>query len=90
MLMVKRMATKKKEETDIDIFQSNLVPKHQILSGDEKAELMKSLNVSPKQFPRIKEDDPVVKILQGKKGDVIKITRNSLVAEEYNYYRVVA
>ncbi len=83
-------ATKKKEEGEIDIFKSNLVPKHQILSGDEKAELLKALNVAPKQLPRIKDDDPVVKILQGKKGDVVKVTRESPVAGEYFYYRVIA
>ena len=83
------MVTTKKEESDIDIFQSNLVPKHEILSGEEKAELLKKLNVSLKQLPRIKEDDPVVKMIQGKHGDVIKITRRSLVAGEYNYYRVI-
>ncbi|HIG97683.1 MAG TPA: DNA-directed RNA polymerase subunit H [Candidatus Aenigmarchaeota archaeon] len=83
------MVTKKKEESDIDIFQSNLVPKHEILGGEEKAELLKKLNVSLKQLPRIKEDDPVIKMIQGKHGDVVKITRKSMVAGEYNYYRVV-
>ena len=79
----------KKEEVEIDIFQSNLVPKHQILSGDEKAALLKNLNVSPKQLPRVKDDDPVIKLLQGKKGDVVKITRKSQSAGEYHYYRIV-
>ena len=65
------MATKKKEEPDIDIFQSSLVPKHEILGGEEKAEMLKRLNVSLKQLPRIKDDDAVVKILQAKHGDVI-------------------
>lgn len=83
------MVTKKKEETDIDIFQSNLVPKHEILNGEEKSELLKQLNVSLKQLPRIKEDDPVIKMLQGKHGDVVRITRKSLVAGEYTHYRVV-
>jgi DNA-directed RNA polymerase subunit H len=83
------MATKKKEEAQIDIFQSNLVPKHEIISGEEKAELLKMLNVSAKQLPRIKEDDPVVKLLNGKRGDVMKITRKSLSAGEYLYYRLV-
>ncbi|MEK6887900.1 MAG: DNA-directed RNA polymerase subunit H [Candidatus Aenigmatarchaeota archaeon] len=83
------MVTKKKEESDIDIFQSNLVPKHEILGGEEKSELLKKLNVSLKQLPRIKEDDPVVKMIQGKHGDVVKITRKSLVAGEYIYYRVI-
>ncbi len=84
------MVTKKKEENEIDIFRSNLVPKHEILNGEEKAEMLKRLNVSLKQLPRIKEDDPVVKILQAKHGDVIKIIRDSPVAGEYYYYRVVA
>lgn len=83
------MATKKKEEDEIDIFQSGFVPKHEILSGEGKAELLKRLNVSLKQLPRIKEEDPVVKILQGRRGDVVMITRKSAVAGEYNYYRVV-
>ncbi len=82
------MATKK-EEKEIDIFQSDLVPKHEILSGEDKAELLKNLNVAPKQLPRISEEDPVVKILQAKRGDVIKITRDSLSAKEYLYYRIV-
>lgn len=83
------MTTKKKEESELDIFQSSLVPKHEILGGEEKAELLKRLNVSLKQLPRIKEEDPVVKLLQGKRGDVVKVTRKSPVAGEYFYYRVV-
>lgn len=79
----------KKEEKDIDIFQSNLVPKHEILGGEEKAELLKKLNVSLRQLPRIKDDDPVVKTLKGTRGDVIKVTRKSAAAGEYFYYRVV-
>ncbi len=81
------MVTKKEEE--IDIFQSNLVPKHEILSGEDKAELLKNLNVAPKQLPRISQEDPVVKILQAKRGDVIKISRSSYSAGEYLYYRIV-
>ncbi|MBI4174179.1 MAG: DNA-directed RNA polymerase subunit H, partial [Candidatus Aenigmarchaeota archaeon] len=32
----------------------------------------------------------VVKLLQGKKGDVVRVTRKSAVAGEYFYYRVIA
>lgn len=80
----------KKEEEEIDIFKSSFVPKHEILGGEEKADLLKMLNVSLKQLPRIKEEDAVVKILHAKRGDVIKITRQSHVAGQYHYYRVVA
>lgn len=79
----------KKEAEEIDIFQSSFVPKHEILGGEEKAELLKKLNVSLKQLPRIKEDDPVIKLLHGTHSDVVKITRKSQAAGEYYYYRVV-
>ncbi len=82
------MVTKKIEE-EFDIFQSNLVPKHEILSGEEKAELLKMLNVSAKQLPKIHEDDPVVKVLNAKRGDVLKVIRNSQSAGVYLYYRLV-
>ena len=65
------------------------MPKHITLSADEKAELMKRLNITPKQLPRIKEEDPAVEAIGAKKGDILKITRNSMVAGEYIYYRVV-
>ena len=86
------MATKTKEKEEkkhINIFESALVPKHITLSADEKAELMKRLNITPKQLPRIKEEDPAVEAIGAKKGDILKITRNSMVAGEYIYYRVV-
>ncbi|MBI2578906.1 MAG: DNA-directed RNA polymerase subunit H [Candidatus Aenigmarchaeota archaeon] len=77
------------QEEKIDIFQSDLVPKHEIMSGEEKAELLERLNVSSGQLPKIREEDPVVKLLGAKKGDVLRITRKSPVALEYFYYRVV-
>ncbi len=77
------------QEEDIDIFQSGLVPKHLVLSEDEKAALLKQYNVAPRQLPRIKLSDPVVKRLGAKKGDIIKIIRTDTVVGEYNYYRVV-
>jgi len=83
------MVKKKEELTEFDIFQSGLVPRHELLGGEEKAEMLKSLNVAAKQLPRIKDDDPAVKMVQAKKGDIIKIMRKSLSAGEYNYYRVV-
>ena len=81
--------TEKKEEIEIDIFQSELVPKHEIVTENEKAELLRSLKVTLKQLPRIKEDDPVAKKLGAKHGDVLRITSNSPVAGECYYYRVV-
>lgn len=81
--------TEKKEEEEFDPFESELVPKHEILSAEERAELMKKLNVALKHFPRVYEDDPIMKHIGAKRGDIIRIIRKSSVAGEYFYYRVV-
>ncbi len=83
---------KEKEEEDkkeIDLFGSNLVPKQEILSDEDKKMLLEKLNVSLKQLPRVKSSDAVIKSIGGKRGDVVKITRRSPVAGDHNYYRVV-
>ena len=87
--MAEKKKAKQEKEEDIDIFQSSLVPKHEILSEEEKIKILEELNSSLKQLPRIKEDDPVIKKLVGKRGDVVKITRKSPTAGEYYYYRIV-
>ncbi len=77
------------KEKSFDIFQSSLVPKHEIMNPEEKAELLKKLNISLKQLPRIKNDDPAVKVINAKHGDVVRVTRRSPTAGECYYYRVV-
>jgi len=42
-----------------------------------------------KQFPKILKSDPVIKSLNAKPGDLIKITRKSNVTGESTYYRIV-
>ena len=76
-------------EKEVDIFQSHLVPKHELLSEDKKAAVLKKLNISVKQLPRIKKNDPAIKHMKAKKTDVIKVTRNSPTAGQEIYYRVV-
>jgi len=73
---------------ELDISLHELVPKHEIVSEEEKAELIKKFGPL-KLFPRISVNDPQVKRLGAKPGDIIKITRKSDVAGEYVYYRVV-
>ncbi len=76
-------------DNEINIFESDLVPKHEILTEEEKIELLKKLKIELKDLPRIKENDPAVKQIGAKKLDVIRIKRKSPVADEYYYYRVV-
>lgn len=77
------------EEEDVDIFQSRLVPKHDVLTEDEKAQFLKAYNITVKQLPRIRVEDAVIKRLAGKKGDVVRIHRNDPAVGSYYYYRVV-
>jgi DNA-directed RNA polymerase subunit H len=74
---------------EIDIEKHKLVPKHILLSEQEKEEVLKTYGITLKQLPRILSSDPVIKILGGKPGDVVKIIRKSPTAKETVYYRVV-
>ncbi len=74
---------------NIDIFDHELVPKHEILSEEEVKDLLSKYNVTKNQLPKIFDTDPAVKELNAKIGDVIKITRKSFTAGESVYYRVV-
>ena len=72
----------------IDLSKHELVPKHEIVSEKEKEKIIKHYGPL-KLFPRISVNDPQVKLLGAKIGDLIRIKRKSPVAGEYKYYRVV-
>lgn len=76
-------------ELEFNLFESELVPKHEILSEEEKAKLLEDLNITLKQLPKIREDDAVVKVLGAQRENIIKITRSSPTGGTYYYYRVV-
>jgi DNA-directed RNA polymerase subunit H len=77
-------------EIEVDIMGHELVPKHILLSTQERDEVMKKFGIRKlSQFPRILESDPVVKKLKAKPGDLIKIIRKSDTAKESIYYRIV-
>ena len=73
----------------VDITKHELVPKHIILTDKEREELFKKYGISFKQLPRMSLTDPVIKILDGKPGNVVKIIRKSSTAGETVYYRVI-
>ena len=75
-------------EKEIDIFKHILVPKHRILSEEEKEALLRKYNVTLDKLPKILATDPVVVKLGAKIGDVIEIERN-FENFKSKYYRVV-
>jgi len=72
-----------------NIFRHHLVPKHEVLTPEEKAEVLEKYRVEPYHLPRIKTSDPIIKVINAKPGDLIKITRKSPTAGEYVSYRYV-
>ncbi|UCE96970.1 MAG: DNA-directed RNA polymerase subunit H [Candidatus Bathyarchaeota archaeon] len=72
-----------------NIFDHELVPKHEILPPDEREKLLAKYRVQPYQLPRIRTSDPAVKAIGAVAGDVVKIIRDSVTAGEYIAYRYV-
>lgn len=72
-----------------DITKHILVPKHTLVSEKEKKQLFEKYNISIKELPKILADDPAVKHLKPKQGDIIKVVRKSPTSGETVYYRGV-
>ncbi len=72
-----------------DILKHELVPDHVVLSKSDVKKVLKKLDIHPEQLPKIKADDPVVKAIEAKPGDVLKITRKSQTAGRFETYRLV-
>jgi DNA-directed RNA polymerase subunit H (RpoH/RPB5) len=92
---VKHGAKKKKIELlpktfpAFDLFQHKLVPKHEILTEEEKTGLLAKYKVQPYQLPQINSLDPTVKAIGARPGDVLRIIRKSSTAGEHIAYRYV-
>ena len=72
-----------------DITKHGLVPKHIKLSDKDKKQLLEKYNITLNELPKILANDPAIKDLGLKTGDIVKIERKSKTAGEYDYYRGV-
>ena len=75
-------------ELMVNITEHAYVPKHILLTEEEKKELMKRYRIKDSQLPKILHNDPVAKYLGLKRGDVVKIIRSSETAGKYVTYRI--
>ena len=70
----------------VEKLEHDLIPKHTIVSEQEKQEIMTEFKIKKiSQFPKILKTDPVVKLIEAKPGDLLKIQRKDSI-----YYRTVA
>lgn len=72
-----------------NILEHVLVPKFRVLSDEEKKRFLEKYRTTSDKLPKILQIDPIVKNFEAKKGDVLEIKRQSEVAGEYIYYRIV-
>lgn len=73
----------------IDILEHKLVPKHEIMSDSEIEEELGNADFEIVNLPKIKIDDPVIKNIDAKADDILRITRESQTAGTFITYRIV-
>ncbi len=72
-----------------NIFEHALVPKHEIVTPEERQKLLDQYRVQPYQLPRLLSSDPAVKVIGARTGDIVRVIRNSPTAGKYVSYRYV-
>jgi len=72
-----------------EIFNHVLVPKHEILTDEEKKQILSEYKLQPYQIPHIKSVDPVVKAIGAIPGDILRVIRKSQTAGQHIAYRYV-
>jgi DNA-directed RNA polymerase subunit H len=75
--------------TRLNVLDHAMVPDHQTMTEEELTGLLSLYKITSEQLPRIYHDDPAVKTIGAKPGDVIRIIRSSHTAGRAESYRLV-
>jgi DNA-directed RNA polymerase I, II, and III subunit RPABC1 len=76
-------------ELIMDITKHELVPKHELLTNDEKNKLFSDFKINETQLPKMLTSDPVSRYYGLKDGNVVRITRPSETGGTYITYKLV-
>ncbi len=88
--MAKSRSRKKEDELSVfDPSAHELVPKHEKLSDKEAKAFLEKYHATMKELPKIYINEPALRPLSVKAGDIIRITRKSRTAGETVFYRGV-
>lgn len=75
--------------TTFTVLEHVMVPDHCIMEEEGIRALLSKYHLTLEQLPKIFHDDPAVKAIKAKPGDVIGIVRESQTAGRAESYRLV-
>lgn len=76
-------------ELMIDVISHDLVPKHILLSDEEKKQFLQAYDVKKNELPKLKITDPIARYYNMKVGDIVRIERPSITSGIGIIYRLV-
>ncbi|KAL4586271.1 hypothetical protein LXL04_010907 [Taraxacum kok-saghyz] len=76
-------------ELFVNITKHVAIPKHEILTGEEKEQILKKYELTDNQIPYIRVDDAIARYYGLEKKQVVKVTYNSEITGSFVTYRCV-
>ncbi|KAI3472257.1 hypothetical protein Pfo_029745 [Paulownia fortunei] len=73
----------------VNITKHELKPKHQVLTDEERENLLKKYSIDEKQLPRMLQKDAIARYYGLEKGQVVKVTYSGELTQLHVTYRCV-